>query len=290
MHAGRATITSGCTPRCWLESRSVAAEAYPLDTTILGLGVVESQADDVSRLVALEDLAQVGRRFYRFAFDIQNNVGTAVVRTGYVAIRGAARGDTGNQYSPLFRGEVELLGIVLVQRLHRYAEQIDRGRGGLVGRIPIIIAVGRTARDLSRRFHLLKRDLVGLPDSALTGHFDLDLLSGLPEADLLLQLPYVLHRLAIHADDDVAGLDAGLSGRGILRKVLDQDSADIRQADVFGIIGRGVLNAHSQRSTVNPAVGDDLVHHFVRQVDRDRKAVSGVEPGLAGDRRVDPDH
>ena len=34
---------------------------------------------------------------------------------------------------------------------------------------------------------------------------------------------------------------------------------------------------------------DQLVHHGARQVDRDGEAVAGVEPGLAGDRRVDPD-
>ena len=51
----------------------------------------------------------------------------------------------------------------------------------------------------------------GLPHSTLPGDFDLHHLAGLPEADHLLQLGHVIHRLAVDRDDHVALLEAAPS-------------------------------------------------------------------------------
>ena len=82
---------------------------------------------------------------------------------------------------------------------------------------------------------------------------------------------------------------ARLAGEASPPKSSHDDAADLGQSDVGRVVGRSVPHRDAQRGPAHPAVLDQLVHDRASQVDRNREAVAGVEPGAAGDRGVDAD-
>ena len=84
-------------------------------------------------------------------------------------------------------------------------------------------------------------------------------------------------------------IPAALAGESSRGDVLDHDAADLRQADVGGIVEGHVVDGDTQRGTMDRAGLDQLVHDGAGQIDRDGEAIAGVEAGLAGDGGVDPD-
>src|SRR5207247_2776384 len=90
---------------------------------------------------------------------------------------------------------------------------------------------------LARRPHQPHR--YGLFLTTLTQHGDLDRLSRLLECHPLLQLGRVVHRLAVHGDDHIAGLDAGFARGGIVARVaVHHDAADLLQTHGVGVLLR----------------------------------------------------
>src|SRR5439155_867154 len=93
--------------------------------------------------------------------------------------------------------------------------------------------------------------------------------------DRFLKLRHVLHRLAVHGDDHVAGLDArSARGRVAGREILHDDAGDARQSGVGRVLRRRVTHGDAERGALHVARLDDLVHHRTR--------VTSLLPGTAG--------
>src|SRR3954467_8979757 len=79
-----------------------ATELDPLDSAGLGLGVVDPEAYDVSRLVPLERGTELGDALYCFPLDFQDDVGsTAALTVNDLAIRGTTGGHVRHHQPPL---------------------------------------------------------------------------------------------------------------------------------------------------------------------------------------------
>src|SRR3954453_19002221 len=274
--------------RAWSTSSLSLAKLDPLDPAILGPRIVDPQRHDIARFLGLERLAQVGLRPHGLAFDGQNDVRPALLRVVEEHLPGrAAWGDVGDDEPAGVGGELQLLRRVGAHRLHADAESVHRGAAR--GRLPFL---GRLVRGSHLRGVLQRLQLhaEGLVHAAFAGHLDLDLVARLAEPDHLLELAHVLHGLAVHRDDDVARLDAGgLGGGVVVGNVLHYHAPDLGQPDVLGVVDGHVRDGNAERGAVHPARLDELGHDGADQVHRDGEAVARVESGLAGDGRVDPD-
>ena len=180
-----------------------------------------------------------------------------------------------------------IAGVFRGERLHRDAQHFLL-RGGVAfwfdaaRRRNFSVALARGSRQPHGERLLL---------TALTQHRHFDGLPGLLEAHLLLQLRRVVDRLAVERDDHVTRLEARvLRGRWPVGEALDHDAADLLQAHRLGVLLPGVLDADAHDRPLHVAGLHQLLHHGAREVDRDREAVTRVEPRLTRDRRVDADH
>src|SRR5690242_1204657 len=256
----------------------------------LGPRVEDAQGDDAARLLAGQRLPEIALGPDRLAFDRDDDVGTAALRVVEQHFPGGtARGHVGDDEAARVGRNVELLGRIGRDRLHADPEPAHGGPGGRVGVVAVaVLLIGGHLWGVVERLQL---DVERLAHPAFPGHLDLDHVARTAEPDHLLQLANVLHRLAVYRHDDVARLDAGGLGRRIVaRDVLDHHAPDLGQPYVRRVIQRHVVDRHAERRAVDLAVLDQLVHDGPREVDRNREAVARVEPGLAGDGGVDPDH
>jgi hypothetical protein len=69
----------------------------------------------------------------------------------------------------------------------------------------------------------------------------------------------------------------------------DLHAGDLSQAGDRRVLRRDLADRHADHRAADLAMRDQVVHHLLGQRDRDREAVTRVEAGLAGDRRVDAD-
>src|SRR3989449_10382620 len=89
----------------------------------------------------------------------------------------------------------------------------------------------------------------------------------------------------------VAGLYPGFPRGGIVARVaVHHDAADLLQTHRVGVLLPRIVDGDAHDGALHLPRLHELVHYRTRQVHRDRKAVAGIESGLARDRRVDADH
>src|SRR5581483_154807 len=124
-------------------------------------------------------------------------------------------------------------------------------------------------------------------------HVERDGRTRLVHPDHALQGADAVDWLAVGADDDIAGLEAGFLGRtravGGLEALHDGD-ADCLEARGAGIFGADRGDRDADYGAADFAVLDDFVHHALGERDWDREAIARVVAGRARDRAVDADH
>ena len=106
----------------------------------------------------------------------------------------------------------------------------------------------------------------------------------------VVQIVVVVHRLAVDRDDHVAGLELRPRPRANLRAPGSRPRPAARLgAEHARDLRRQVLRLHAERAVLDAAGGDQLAHHVVGQVGRNRKADADVAAGRRVDRRIDAD-
>ena len=88
---------------------------------------------------------------------------------------------------------------------------------------------------------------------------------------LLGEIARILHRLAVHRGDHVAGLDAGLDGRTVGLRLGDQRAFGLLQAEAVGDVGVDRLDLHADPSARDRALVLELGHDRLHGVGRDRE-------------------
>ncbi|MNQ61493.1 hypothetical protein D3C85_758080 [compost metagenome] len=97
-------------------------------------------------------------------------------------------------------------------------------------------------------------------------------------------------RLAVHAENDVAHLQAALRRRAALQHLGHQGAGRLVQAEGFGQILVHFLDHHAQPATTDLAFGLELVGNAHGDVDRNGEGQTHEAAGTGEDLRVDADH
>ncbi len=118
------------------------------------------------------------------------------------------------------------------------------------------------------------------------GHFA----AGLGQADHHRQIGRIVHRLAVHAENDVARLETGLGCRAVFLDLRDQRAARRLQAKRGRQVLRHRLHRDAQPCVLHLAMLDDLLGHALGHIDRDGERQPFKRAGLREDLRVDADH
>ena len=104
------------------------------------------------------------------------------------------------------------------------------------------------------------------------------------------QIVAVLHRLAVHGDDDVVGLQPGLVRRSALVHVADQYArAGAQPLEQLGLVV-ALVPFDSDGPARHPASPDDVVIHARHHIDGQREADALISAALRRDHGVDADH
>ena len=104
------------------------------------------------------------------------------------------------------------------------------------------------------------------------------------------QLTVALDRMAVHAEDDVAGSDAGMRGRPVLLHRGHQRTARAVEPEGLGELGVDVLDGDADTAAHHVPGPDELLLDVARHVDRDGEGHAHEAAGAAEDLRVDADH
>src|SRR5690606_3016340 len=196
-----------------------------------------------------------------------------VVRAQAVAHGGAVRTDARDQHAAsavetrVARIECHELRAVEPAQAPRLlvGARARRGRG-LVGRADANLDVHRPAVP-----HVRERHGFTEPD----------------EADGVTQLRSVRDLLAVHGDDDIADLDAGLLGRRTGLHFADEGPAIDAEAERLGQSWQHVLNTDADAAALHLAVLEELVDDLADHVARYREADTDIAPRGRQDRAVD---
>src|SRR5690606_9598078 len=105
--------------------------------------------------------------------------------------------------------------------------------------------------------------------------------------DLEAQRTHVADGLAVEGGEDVAGLEPGPGGGGVLVDLADEDAAAAVVAETGGEIGGEVLEDDAEVAADDAAVGDEALHDVAGHVDGDGEADAHVSAGAGEDGGVD---
>src|SRR6476620_4806060 len=148
----------------------------------------------------------------------------------------------------------------------------------------------RNGRDFSigLRFHQPDVESLALP---IPHRLDLDRLARVVIAHDSLESADAIDRLTICRDDHVARLQARLLRRRIVaREVPNENATNVLHTGDCCVLRTNVIDADAESRNAYASVGHELVHHALRQRDRNRETVAGVVARRTGDRAVDTDH
>src|ERR1043165_7255858 len=118
----------------------------------------------------------------------------------------------------------------------------------------------------------------------------LRLRAGLDLRDERRELARLVDRLAVEADDDVAGLEAGLLRRAAGLDLGDERAARSVEAEGLGERRRYFLHADAEASALDLAVREQLLLDADRRIDRDGEGDALEAARARVDLRVDADH
>ena len=121
----------------------------------------------------------------------------------------------------------------------------------------------------------------------LNGH--LDLLAHRRQADFIAQVRDPVHRLTVHFQHHVAGLEAGFIGGAFRQHIGDHHALAALHLEGVGQFLGEILNGHAEHAAAHFAVLDQLVHYVHRHVGGDGEADAHIAAGGGENGGVDAD-
>src|SRR5690606_25911077 len=127
-------------------------------------------------------------------------------------------------------------------------------------------------------------------DLAVAQHLDRRLGPGLGHADQPRQVAHLLDLLAVEADDQVTGLDAGTVGRTAGTDLGHQGPGRRIEVERLGELGGHLLDLHADEAALDDTVGHQRLDHGLGDGRRHGKADADAAPAGADDGGADADH
>src|SRR5262249_52665610 len=108
-------------------------------------------------------------------------------------------------------------------------------------------------------------------------------------ADRARQRARILHRLAVHRQNDISGLDAGLGRRAARLRFGNERAFRFLDAEAVGDVGGHRLNLNADPAARDGTPVLELRHDALDRLSRDRESDAHRAAGRRKDRRVDAD-
>ena len=125
--------------------------------------------------------------------------------------------------------------------------------------------------------------------AAVTLNGQLDLLAHRRQADFIAQVRDPVHRLAVHFQHHVAGLEPRFIGGAFRQHIGDHHALAALHLEGAGQFLGEILNGHAEHPAAYFAVLDQLVHNVHRHVGGDGEADAHIAAGGGEDGGVDTD-